>query len=113
MGQKVPAPKCPQRLRKEVSSISSKATPNIDFMLNMAKEYLDGTGNPFDFEYDYGYHFEKRYRAMLKEDRELTYLIYDCLVAQGSDHALDEEREQLKKRIRKQYNYVISLRSGH
>ncbi len=95
-----------------MSSISSKATPNIDFMLNMAKEYIDGTGNPFDFEYDYGYHFEKRYRAMLKEDGELTDLIYDCLVAQGSDHALDEEREQLKKRIRKQYNYVSSVRKA-
>lgn len=96
-----------------MSSISSKATPNIDFMLNMAKEYIDGTGNPFDFEYDYGYHFEKRYRAMQKEDRELTDLIYDCLVIQGSDHALEEESEQLKKRIRKQYKYVISVRNEH
>lgn len=90
--------------------ISRKATPNIDFMLNMAKEYIDGTGNQFDFEYDYGYHFEKRYKAMLRENRELTDLIYDCLIVEGSDHAQDEDRKQLKKRIKKQYNYVISVR---
>lgn len=90
--------------------ISRKATPNIDFMLNMAKEYIDGTGNPFDFEFDYGYYFEKRYKAMLRENRELTDLIYDCLIVEGSDHAQDEDRKQLKKRIKKQYNYVISVR---
>lgn len=47
---------------------------------------------------------------MLKEDVDLTDLIYDCLIAQGSDHAQDEDRKQLKKRIKKQYNCVISVR---
>ena len=38
--------------------MAKKATPNIDYMLQMAKDYIDGIGNPLDFELDYGYEFE-------------------------------------------------------
>ena len=29
-----------------------KATPDIDFMLKSAKEYIDGTGDDFSFKLD-------------------------------------------------------------
>ena len=91
--------------------MAGKATPNIDEMLRMAKEYIDGTGNPLDFELDYGYELEKRWRAMEREDREIAELIYECLVREGSDYAVDESTEKLRKRIGKQYRYVIGIRN--
>ena len=84
-----------------------KATPNIDYMLQMAKDYIDGTGNPLDFELNYGYEFEKRYRKMEKENRELTEVIFDYLVQEGSDYAVDESGEKLRKRIQNQYERVM------
>ena len=51
-----------------------KPTPNINFMLKTAKEYIDGTGDELSFMLDYGYELEKRYKAMVKEDSEkLTF----------------------------------------
>ena len=87
-----------------------KATPNIDFMLQAAKEYIDGTGNPLDFELDYGYELEKRWNAMAREDIELANLIYECLVREGSDYATDEKSDTLRKRIKKQYAFVMSVK---
>ena len=86
-----------------------KATPNTDFMLNTAKEYIDETGNDLSFKLDYGYDLEKRYKAMVKEDHEIADLIYDCLVEQGSDYAMDESTEQNRKRVKKQYDFVMSV----
>ena len=90
--------------------MAKKATPNIDYMLQMAKDYIDGTGNPLDFELDYGYEFEKRYPKMEKENRELTEVIFDYLVQEGSDYAVDESGEKLRKRIKKQYERVMEAR---
>ena len=90
--------------------MAKNATPNIDYMLQMAKDYIDGIGNPLDFELDYGYEFEKRYRKMEKENRELTEVIFDYLVQEGSDHAVDESGEKLRKRIKKQYECVMEAR---
>lgn len=42
-------------------------TPNIDFMLKTAKEYIEGTGDKLSFKLDYGYELEKRYKTMLKK----------------------------------------------
>ncbi len=54
---------------RNIITMAKKATPNIDYMLQMAKDYIDGTGNPLDFELDYGYEFEKRYRKMEKGEQ--------------------------------------------
>ena len=66
--------------------------------------------NPLDFELDYGYEFEKRYPKMEKENRELTEVIFDYLVQEGSDYAVDESGEKLRKRIKKQYECVMEAR---
>ena len=85
----------------------AKETPNIDFMLNAAKEYIDGAGYDLFFELDYGYELEKRYTAMEKEDAVLADLIYDCLVRNGSDYATSESGVILRARVKHQYDYVM------
>ncbi len=89
-----------------------KSTPNIDFMLKTAKDYIDGKGNPLDFELDYGYELEKRYDAMAREDDKLANLIYERLVREGSDYADNETTEKLRRRIKRQYDYVIDVRNN-
>ena len=84
------------------------STPNIDYMLNLAQSYIEGTGDDLHFELDYGYELEKRYKAMVREDRRMANLIYDYLVREGSDYATSEHGEVLRERIRRQYEYVIS-----
>ena len=84
------------------------STPNIDYMLNLAQSYIEGTGDDLHFELDYGYELEKRYRAMTRENKELADLIFDHLVREGSDYATSEHGEVLRERIRRQYEYVIS-----
>ena len=56
---------------------------------------------------DCRYEFEKRYSKMEKENRELTEVIFDYLVQEGSDYAVDESGEKLRKRIKKQYERVM------
>ena len=47
---------------------------------------------------------------MEKENRELTEVIFDYLVQEGSDYAVDESGEKLRKRIKKQYERVMEAR---
>ena len=89
--------------------MTKKATPNIDFMLSQAKAYADGTGYDLGFELDYGYELEKRYDKMVKENPTIAALIYDRLVREGSDYATCEKTEDLRKRIRREYDYVMSV----
>ena len=87
--------------------MSLKPTPNIDYMLDFAKSYIDGTCDEIHFELDYGYEIEQRYGAMVKEDRRAAELIFDCLVEEGSNYAMTEDTERLRKRIKRQYEYVM------
>ena len=87
----------------------TKNMPNIDYMLKAAKDYIDGTGDDLSFELDYGYELEKRYKAMVNEDATLADLIFDCLVREGSDYATTEIGDKLRARVKKQYDYVMSV----
>ena len=86
-----------------------KETPNIDYMLSLARDYIEGNGNPLTFELDYGYELEKRYDAMVKEDSRVAELIFDHLVREGSDYATSESGDALRARIKRQYEYVMSV----
>lgn len=38
-----------------------------------------------------------------------AHLIYDCLVEQGSDYAMEESTKQNRNRVKKQHDFVIGI----
>ena len=82
---------------------------NIEFILNMTKDFLDGKIDFITFGLDFPYEVETRYRKMVKEDREIAELIYDCLVEDGASLYNILSEEQLKAKIEKEYVYIIGL----
>ncbi|KJS47383.1 hypothetical protein [Desulfosporosinus sp. BICA1-9] len=60
---------------------------------------------------DFPYEVEKRYRKMVREDREYADLIYECLVEEGTDKFDDLSDAQFKRLIKKQYKYIQDVAS--
>ena len=50
--------------------------PNIDYIMNMTREYLDGKIDVIDFSFDFPDELEKRYKKMYREDHCYCELIY-------------------------------------
>ena len=53
---------------------------NINAVLRMVREYLNGDMNEIDFYLDFPYEIEKRYQKMCREDPDYTDMIYYYLV---------------------------------
>lgn len=53
--------------------------PNINFMMNMTKEYLSGKIDVTSYSLDFPYELDKRYKKIHKEDDDYCELIYECL----------------------------------
>ena len=83
--------------------------PNINFMMNMTKEYLDGKIDCVTFSLDFPYHLEKRYNKMKKEDDDYCYLIYEDLYENGVARFDELSDQEFKKLIRKNYNYIKKI----
>lgn len=83
--------------------------PNIDFMMNMTKEYLSGERDIISYGLDFPYEIEQRYDEMYREDNNYCDLIYECLYAEGVTHWNDLSDDDFKKLIRKKYNYVKKI----
>lgn len=81
-------------------------TPNIDFVMEMTKSYLDNEIDCITYSLDFPYEIEQRYRKMVRENREYAELIYDCLVEEGTDQSFSLSDTEFKKLIQKQYKYV-------
>lgn len=80
--------------------------PNIDFMMNMTKEYLSGKIDVIDYHLDFPYELDQRYRKMHREDDDYCELIYECLYEEGVARYHELSDGEFKKLIRKQYNYI-------
>ena len=50
---------------------------NIDAILKMTKEYLDGVISRIDYELDFPYWVEKRYQKMCTEDADYADMLSD------------------------------------
>lgn len=85
---------------------------NINFLLEMTKSYLDGKIDIITYGLDFPYEVEKRYKALLKEDREIAELIYDCLVEDGANLYNGLSEEEFKKKISMKYEYVNAVCLG-
>jgi len=82
---------------------------NIDFMMNMTKEYLSGKMDIIAYGLDFPYELEKRYRKMYREDDDYCELIYECLYEEGVARYNELSDGEFKKLIRKQYNYIKKI----
>lgn len=88
-------------------------TPNIDFLLNMTKSYLDGDIDSMTYNLDFPYEVETKYKKLLKEDGELAELIYDCLVEDGANLYDDLSEEEFKEKIAREYEYINDVYHGN
>ncbi|HEX3028171.1 MAG TPA: hypothetical protein VHT34_02445 [Clostridia bacterium] len=83
--------------------------PNIDYMMNMTKEYLSGKIDVIDYTLDFPYELDQRYNKMHREDDDYCYLIYECLYQEGVAMYNELSDAEFKKLIRKQYNYIKKI----
>ena len=60
---------------------------NINAVLRMTKDYLDGKMDRIDYELDFPYEVTQRYQKMCREDSEYTDMLYYYLVECGTDRA--------------------------
>ena len=84
---------------------------NINYIMDMTKSFLDGEIDCISYWLDFPYEIEKRYRKMVREDREYAELIFDYLVEEGTNKYDDLNDAQFKKLIRKQYKYIKDVAS--
>ena len=80
---------------------------NINAVLKMVREYLDGEMDKMSFQLDFPYEIEQRYRKMVREDPDYADMIYFYLVEQGTDLAYGMSDTAFKELIRKQYSNVM------
>ncbi len=85
---------------------------NIDFLLKMTKDYLDGTIDSIAYGLDFPHEVETRYKKMVRENRMMAELIYDCLVEDGAVLYHEMSDDEFKARIREQYEYVEDVYQG-
>lgn len=88
-------------------------SPNIDFLIEMTRSYLDGEIDSITYKLDFPYELEARYKKLLKEDRALTEVIYDCLLEDGVFLYDDLEEEEFKQKITQEYEYVTAIYLGN
>ena len=83
--------------------------PNIDYMMNMTKEFLSGKIDGIAYTLDFPYELEKRYNKMHREDDDYCELIYECLYEEGIAIYNKLSDSEFEKLIRKQYNYIKKI----
>ena len=80
---------------------------NINAVLNMVREFLDGEMDSISFQLDFPYEIEQRYRKMVREDSDFADMIYFYLVEQGVDLAGEMSDTDFKNLIQRQYDNVL------
>lgn len=79
---------------------------NIDYMMEMVEDYLEGNKDRMDFELDFQYEIIEKYRKMAKEDGEFAEYFYDMLVEEGVDAGKELTDEKFFKLIRKNFSQL-------
>ena len=73
--------------------------PNIDFMMELTKEFLDGKIDGVTHSLDLEYHLEKRYKQMHKKNDDYCSLICEDLYEDGVVRFNELSDQELKKLI--------------
>lgn len=84
---------------------------NINYVMEMTKSFLDGEIDCMSYFLDFPYEVVKRYKKMVREDRDYAELIYECLLEEGTDQFNELSDAQFMKLIRKQYKYIKDVAS--
>ena len=87
--------------------------PNVEFLMAMTKAYLDGELDSVFYSLDFPYEVEKRYKKLLKEDRTLAEIIYDCLVEEGVNLYHELSEKEFKDKISKEYEFINNIVEGN
>ncbi len=87
--------------------------PNIEFLMAMTKAYVDGELDSVSYSLDFPYEVETRYKMLLKEDRALAQIIYDCLVEEGVNLYQDITEEEFKDKIKNEYEFIRDIVEGN
>lgn len=82
---------------------------NIECLMNMTKLYLDGEMDIITYTLDFPYEIEKRYKKIIKEDRNYAEMIYDYLIEDGVNIGDSLSESEFKKLIEKQYKYIKGI----
>ncbi|WP_353852925.1 hypothetical protein [Dehalobacter restrictus] len=82
---------------------------NINFVMNMTKSFLDGEIDCITYSLGLPYELGKRYRKMVREDREYAELIFICMVEKGTNKFDELSDPDFKKLICKQYKYITDV----
>ena len=83
--------------------------PNIDYMMNMTREFLDDKIDGLTYSLNFSCELEKRYKKMHKEDEDYCYLIYEDLYEEGVAKFNELSDAEFKRLIRKHYNYIKKI----
>jgi hypothetical protein len=89
-----------------------KKTPNINYLLQIVEQMLNGQIDTVCFKLDFEYELTKRYRAMAKEDKECAELIYDYLYEDGLCKAENLPASKFLAVIKRQYKEVQDIING-
>lgn len=79
---------------------------NIDYMMEMVEDYLEGNKDRMDFELDFQYEIIEKYRKMAKEDGEFAEYFYDMLVEEGVDAGEQLSDEKFYELISKNFSQL-------
>ena len=79
----------------------------------MTKAYLDGELDSVSYSLDFPYEVETRYKKLLKEDRALAEILYDCLVEEGVNLYQDITEEEFKDKIKNEYEFIKDVIQGN
>lgn len=77
-----------------------KKTPNIDFIVGMAEEFVSG-GDYWNFTLDFMHYFIEKYDAMCREDEVYADMINYYLFEKAFDKHRDDPEDKLRKIMKK------------
>ena len=75
--------------------MTRKKTPNIDFIIGMAEDFVNG-GDHIDFKLDFTYYFIQKYDKMCKEDEVLADMINYYLFEKAFDIHKNDPEDKLR-----------------
>lgn len=79
----------------------------------MTKSYLEGEIDSMFYCLDFPYELECRYKKIVREDRAMAELIYDCLVEEGVNLYEELTEDEFKEKIQKEYQFVLDAYQGN
>ena len=85
---------------------------NINFLMKMTKDYLDGKIDYYTYGLDFTYEVELRYSKMIKESRDLAEYIFDYLDQEGASMYSILSEEEFRARILNGYECVMDTING-